>query len=109
MDLPGPIRKASVGGPYLELEFPEFFRVDALEESGNWIEWGAYFSEAVNPQPDGSYVLASHGSPFYIRNIADHGEFFVHLDGDGMGQIFFYRIVPLPSPRPKEDTAGVSR
>lgn len=109
MDLRGPKRKASVGGPYLDLEFPDFFRIDTLTESGKWIEWGVYFSEAVYPQQDGSYVLASHGSPFYIRNIADHGEFFVHLDGDGMGQIFFYRIVPLPSPRPKEGAAGESR
>lgn len=107
MDLPGPKRKAQVGGPYLDLEFPEFFRIDTLAESGNWIEWGAYYSESVYPQRDGSYVLASHGSPFYIRNIADHGEFFVHLDGDGMGQIFFYRIVPLPTPRESGDpTAG---
>ena len=105
MNIPAPIRKAQVGGPYLELEFPDFFRIDNLTESGTWMEWGAYYSSAVYPERDGSYVLASHGSPFYIRSIADHGDFFVHLDGDGMGEIFYYRIVELPSPHPAQPGA----
>lgn len=98
IDLRDTARKAQVGGPYLEVEFSEFFRVDCLNERGSWIEWGAYFSENVHPRKDGSYILASEGSDFFIRCIADHRDFIVHVDGDGEGQIFYYRIVPLPLP-----------
>lgn len=98
IDLRSPSRKARVGGPYLDLEFPDFFRVDTLTESGNWLEWGAYGIDQVERIEDGTYGLLSDGSPFLIRCVADHGDFIVHVDGDGRGEIFYYRIVPVPLP-----------
>ncbi len=95
MSIPGPIRKAEVAGPYLDLEFPDFFRVDTLTESGHWLDWGAYHEEQVQRLEDGTYGLLSDGYPFVIRCVADHGDFIVHVDGDGKGEIHFYRIVPL--------------
>lgn len=95
MSIPGPIRKAEVTGPYLDLEFPDFFRVDALTEAGNWIEHGAYYADQVQRIEDGTYGLLSDGIPFLIRCIADHGDFIVHVDGDGQGEIHYYRIVAL--------------
>ena len=38
IELRSPSRKARVGGPYLDLEFPDFFRVETLAESGKWLE-----------------------------------------------------------------------
>jgi hypothetical protein len=95
MSISGPIRKAEVTGPYLDLNFPDFFRVDTLTESGHWLEWGAYYAEQVQRIEDGTYGLLSDGYPFLIRCIADHGDFIVHVDGDGKGEIHYYRIVPL--------------
>lgn len=97
MGLIPPTRKTLVGGPYLDLEFPERFRLDILTDQGNWLDWGAFASGQVERLDDGGYVIVSGGSPFYIRCIADHGEFFVHVDGGGEGAIFYYRLVSLAS------------
>ena len=98
VDLRDSIRKACVLGPYLKIDFPDLFRVDTLAESGNWLEWGVYGIDQVQRIEDGTYGLLSDGSPFLIRCIADHGDFIVHVDGDGRGEIFYYRIVPIPLP-----------
>jgi hypothetical protein len=62
------------------------------------MDWGAYPASSVERFDDHSYGLLSDGSPFIIRCIADHGEFIVHVDGDGRGEIHFYRIVRIPPP-----------
>ena len=95
MSIPGARRKAPAGGPYLDIEFPDFFRVDTLTEAGNWLDWGAYRADQVQRIEDGTYGLLSEGHPFLIRCIADHGDFIVHVDGDGQGEIHYYRIVAL--------------
>lgn len=98
LGLPGPRRKAPVGGPYLKLEFPAWFRIDFLTDTGTWMDWGAYPDTAVEILSDGSYGLMSGGAPFIIRCIADHATFVVHIDGNGRGEIHYYRIVPIPPP-----------
>ena len=93
MAIPGPWRKAPVTGPYLELDIPEAFRVDFLTDQGTWMEWGVFRADHVERRADGSYLLHSEGSPFFIRCVADFGEFFLHIDQNGGGEPFFYRIV----------------
>jgi hypothetical protein len=93
--IPPPRRKAVVVGPYLDLEFPLRFRVDFLTDQGTWMDWGAFARDQVERLDDGSYVVVSGGSPFFIRCVADHGEFLVHVDSNGKGEIFYYRLVSL--------------
>lgn len=97
--VPAAIRKASVEGPYLDLEFPDWFRVDFLTERATWLDQGAYSKESLcRDDHDGTYTFVSIGSPFVIRCVADHGEFIVHVDGEGRGKIHYYRIVAIPEP-----------
>lgn len=82
-------------GPYLQVEMPELFRVDFLTDQGNWMEWGVFRADQVEHCPDGSYVLHSEGAPFFIRCVADFGDFFLHIDRDGEGEPFLYRMVEM--------------
>jgi hypothetical protein len=104
MSLPPPLRKAPVGGPYLELDFPDRFRIDFLTDQGSWMDWGAFAHDQVERLDDGSYVIVSVGSPFFIRCVADHGEFLVHVAGDGMGELFYYRLAPIRGESPDKDS-----
>jgi hypothetical protein len=96
--MPGPWRKAPLEGPYLEIEIPGLFRVDFLTEQGSWMDWGVFRADQVEHRPDGSYILHSDGSPFFIRCVADFGESFLHIDRNGEGEPFVYRIIELSCP-----------
>lgn len=91
-------RKALVSGPYLEIDFPESFELQFLTKNGNWMVWAAYFDreQNVERQDDGSYLLGGDNiRPEPIRCVSDHGEFFIHVDGGGRGEVHFYRLVPI--------------
>lgn len=100
-EFPPGLRKAPVCGPYLKLDFPERFRLEMLSDRGRWLEWATYLDrdQTVWPQDDGSYVLTDGDAhPERIRCVADHGGFFLHVDGSGQGEIHIYRIVPIKHP-----------
>lgn len=97
-EFPPARRKAPVSGPYLDVDFPEQFRLEFLTDRGRWMESAAYFNRdhTVWPQEDGSYILGDGSThPEQIRCVADHGDFFLHVDGGGRGEIHLYRVVPI--------------
>lgn len=95
VDLRDPIRKASIRGPYLKLEFPEDFRIDTMEKDGTWTGRGPFRRERVEDNGHGFYAAVSDHSLHFIQCVADHGDFFVHVSSGGAGIIRYCRIVDL--------------
>lgn len=95
VDLRDPIRKTSVMGPYLEMDFPDDFRIATLEKDGTWTERGPFRNDQVEERGYGSYVAVSDHSVHFIQCVADHGDFFVHVSSSGAGIIRYCRIVDL--------------
>jgi hypothetical protein len=82
-------------GRYLDLDFPERFDLQ-VEDRGRWWSIVAAGPEDFERQPDGSYVCSPGYTLVFIRCVEKHPGYFVHVDGDGQGRIFKYRLVPLP-------------
>lgn len=95
MTILSPRRKAPLTGPYLELDITGLFRVDCLTDHGSWMEWGVFRADLVERRSDRSCVLHSEGSPFFTRCVADFDEVFLHVDQNGEGEAFLYRMVEV--------------
>jgi len=76
---------------YLEVEMPDGFILETLEDSESWLEWGRYRREHFDRLPDGSYVCSGHGgSPTWIRCVRREDEWLHVIDGGG--RPFTYRL-----------------
>lgn len=80
---------------YLELDFPERFDLQ-VEEEGSWFSIVAAGADEFEHQPDGSYVCSPGYTLVFLRCIEKHEDHFIHVDGDGKGRRFKYRLVALP-------------
>jgi len=94
--------RAPLEGPYLEIDMPDYFRLDFMTPSGGWLDEGAFPAAAFEHLQDGGYVLSADGAYVRLRCVEHHGDSFDHVDGGG--NIYRYRLVPLhPDGRVIED------
>jgi hypothetical protein len=86
-----------MSGRYLDLDLPDYFALEIRDEQGNWLTWNVYESPNFERLEDGTYVCGSieGSSPTWLRCVAHHDGWFEHIDQDGRGDVFAYRIVPL--------------
>jgi hypothetical protein len=87
-------------GGYLEIDMPEQFELGIQDKvGGSWGTWATGLRrEWFVRRDDGSYVCTAHGgSPIYFRalSIDDRGVF-EHVDGDGYGHVYRYRLRAEP-------------
>jgi hypothetical protein len=85
---------------YLDVEMPERFMLQIRDESARWLQWGVYWAKHFSRREDGTYLCAGtpYGSPTWIRCIAHRDGYFEHIDEGGHGNVYAYRLVPLPAP-----------
>ena len=88
--------RISPNAPYLDLGMPECFRLDVQTDTGEWLEEAFCWRRDFERLPDGSYVFADQSSRLILRCVADRGDHFLHMDGGG--NLFYYRLVPMPQP-----------
>jgi Protein of unknown function (DUF429) len=83
---------------YFDLYMPEQFELAIQDRVGGpWGTWATGLrAEWFVRGDDGTYMCSGHGgSPIYIRalSIDDRGVI-EHVDGDGFGHVYRYRLVP---------------
>jgi hypothetical protein len=83
---------------YLDMEMPEYFRLEIFGEGKWWNQTTCYRRDFVRLDNGGYLCRRAIGSPIWIRCIAHWSDFFIHIDGDGNGDVFRYRLIPLPMP-----------
>jgi hypothetical protein len=80
---------------YLELDLPERFELQVQEAYGNFETFVVAGADDFERQTDGSYVCSNGGTLIFLRAVEVHDDHFVHVDGDGQGRGFSYRLVPF--------------
>jgi hypothetical protein len=85
-------------GGYLDVYMPAQFELAIQDRLGGpWGTWATGLRpEYFDRGDDGTYLCSGHGgSPIYIRalSIDDRGVI-EHVDGDGFGHVYRYRLIP---------------
>jgi hypothetical protein len=64
-------------------------------ENGRW--WSHLIASPgdFKRQPDGSYVCSPGYTLCFIRCVEKRKDHFIHVDGDGRGRRFKYRLLPV--------------
>jgi hypothetical protein len=73
---------------------PEPFALEFQAEDGEWMNEAICRADHFDRLDDGSYICSEFSSGLWIRCIAHHDGWFEHVDGGG--DVFRYRLVPLP-------------
>lgn len=83
-------------GGYVEIDIPEQFELAIQDKIGGpWITWATGLRrEWFVRRDDGSYLCTAHGgSPIYFRALSIDGQgVFEHVDEDGYGHVYRYRL-----------------
>ena len=73
--------RAPLEGPYLEIDMPDYFRMDFKTPEGKWMDEGAFPANGFERLPNGGYVLAMDGAYVRFRCVEHHRGYFDHVDG----------------------------
>jgi predicted nuclease with RNAse H fold len=87
-------------GGYVEVYLPEQFTLEVQDRVGSpWNIWaGGLRRDSFVRDDDGSYLCTDHGgAPIYFRALSmDDRGVFEHVDGDGFGHVYRYRLRAEP-------------
>jgi hypothetical protein len=83
--------------PFLDIEMPDEFVLEALTATGDWIDWAKCRASEFERLDDGAYVCQGEGSPIWLRCLRQDGSILYVVDG--AGDPYTYRLVPFPGER----------